>query len=429
MARRGNRQRPRALFVAPIMPSDRGNGLAMRAGFFLKAYAEAFDVDLAIVPLSDKRREITPYVAAHARRATTLDLVVSDTQFSLLCRLADREERLEAFRQYGRPSMASGINAALSQAMTDWAGEASYELVHVFRLYLSDLVEPWLRGDNPFLVLDCDEDDVSAYRRLAGLERNWGRDFRARWLEAEAQAFKTMADRSLPRFDLLLAASSGEARLLRGRAGGARVTVVPNTMPWRTARGSARRDPAGRRDIVFVGNMSYLPNIDAVKWFVTRIWPKVRAAAPFPVRFAVVGYDPPPSIEALARRPDIVVTGRVADVARFYRNAAIAVVPIRAGGGTRIKLLESAGFGVPMIATSFGASGTAFRHGVEILLADQEDDFAASCIRLLADRKLALRLALQASRRARLCYDPRGCAHRFLETIETHVNFGVKPTR
>lgn len=423
----GNMERPRALFVAPVLPSDRGNGLAMRTGFLLEAYAKAFDVDLAIVPVAGVAREVNPYVVRRTRRAKVLDPGAPDTQFSLLSRLSDTEARLAAFRQYGRPSVAARVNAASQEALMSWVGDLSYALVHVSRLYLSSLAEPWLheRRSKPYLVLDCDEDDASAYHRLAGLERKWGRHTRAQWLEAEAQAFKLMANQWLPRFDLLLAASGGEARLLRARARDKHINVLPNTIPPSPARWPTRHASPGRRDVIFVGNMNYLPNIDAVTWFATHIWPKVRAAAPFPVRFVVVGQNPPACVAALARCHDIVVTGTVNDVEPFYRGADAAIVPIRAGGGTRIKLLESAGFGVPMVATSFGAAGTGLRHGVELLLADNENDFAAACITLLTDRTLALRLAGQAYRKARNCYDARYCILNFLKTVEAHGNFGV----
>jgi glycosyltransferase involved in cell wall biosynthesis len=274
--------------------------------------------------------------------------------------------------------------------------------------------------------MDCDEDDASAYRRLARLERRRGQGKRAQWLEAEARAFKRMANQWLPRFDLLLAASDGEAHLLRARAGAARISVVPNTIPPSSLVGSpARRAASKRRDIVFVGNMNYLPNIDAVRWFALCIWPKIRAAVPCPLRFVVVGSDPPPSVTALARRCDIVVTGTVEDVSHFYCNAALAVAPIRAGGGTRIKLLESAGLGIPMVATSFGCAGTGFRHGVDLLLADNENDFAAACVKLLTDKALALRFAERASKNVRRSYDARKCTQQFLRNLVCYSNLGV----
>ena len=92
------------------------------------------------------------------------------------------------------------------------------------------------------------------------------------------------------------------------------------------------------------------------------------------------------------------VAGGFDDVAPLYRRATLAVVPIRAGGGTRIKLLESAKYGVPVVATRFGAEGTGLRSGQELLLADSELDFATSCARLLTDGGLASRLAARGSR-------------------------------
>ena len=120
----------------------------------------------------------------------------------------------------------------------------------------------------------------------------------------------------------------------------------------------------------------------------------------------------------LARQPGIVVAGGFDQVAPLYRRAALSVIPIRAGGGTRIKLLESASHGVPVVATRFGAAGTGLRSGQELLLADNERDFAASCARLLNDGRLAARLATQALRRVRRDYDAGRCAQRLLGTID-----------
>jgi glycosyltransferase involved in cell wall biosynthesis len=96
----------------------------------------------------------------------------------------------------------------------------------------------------------------------------------------------------------------------------------------------------------------------------------------------------------------------------------LAVVPIRVGGGTRIKLIEAAKHGVPVVATRFGASGTGFRSGYELLLADKERDFAASCARLLTDFRLASRLAASARRGILRNFAAGSCSQRLLGTIE-----------
>jgi glycosyltransferase involved in cell wall biosynthesis len=412
-------ERPQALFVAALMPSDHGNGLAMRTGFLLDAYARRFAVDLAVIPAAGGPGEITPYVAARVQRAAVLPLSAPHTQFSLISVVANTEARLAAFRQYGRPSIGARLGATTQQALMTWAGSASYQLVHVSRLYLSGLASAWMQRESngPYLVLDCDEDDASTYWRLARLERKRGRHARAAWLEAEAEAFKTLQGQWLRRFDLLLAASPGEALSLSGRAGGKQVKVVPNVVPAKAARWWVRRPQQRRRDIIFVGNMSYLPNIDAVMWFASRIWPRLRSSLPFPVRFVILGSGAPPGVMALARHHDIVVRGGVEDVGPHYESAALAVVPIRAGGGTRIKILESASYGVPIVATSFGAAGTGFRSGHEVFLANGERDFAEACIKLLTDRRLACRLALQARRMALRDYDGKRHASLLLAAV------------
>jgi glycosyltransferase involved in cell wall biosynthesis len=419
--------RPGALFIAPIMPSDRGNGLAMRTGFLLDSYAKRFAIDLAVAPVAGGTKDVTPFVRARVRRATVLP-VAADTHFALLASVADPKARLAAFRQYQRPSIASPLGAKVERALHAFAGDTLYQLVHVSRLYLASLAAPWMHAGNAprCLALDCDEDDVSAYRRVARLHRIWGEDRKADWAAAEADAFKSLAASSLPRFDLLLAASAGEAKLLRGRAGNTDIAVIPNVAPLHATGPTHSPSRQRRRDVLFVGNMGYLPNIDAVQWFAARIWPRLRAAVPFPLRFVIAGYGASRAVKDLGRRPDIVLAGGFDDAAPLYRRAALAVVPIRAGGGTRIKLLESAKYGVPVVATRFGAEGTGFRSGHELLLADNERDFALACARLLTGFTLASRLAARSQEKLRRAYDAKRVAALLLRRLDASMGTGVK---
>jgi glycosyltransferase involved in cell wall biosynthesis len=413
------RRRPSSLFIAPIMPSDRGNGLAMRTGFFLDAYAQRFAIDLAVVPVAGGGTELTPFVAQRVRRAIVLPLVDTDTHFTLISGIADPKARLEAFRQYVRPSISARLTVELERALSGFAVRR-YGLVHVSRTYLAPLAYAWMsatKNGRPYLVLDCDEDDASAYRRLAQLYRKWGHSERADWAQVEANAFKALADRWLPRFDLRLAASAGEGKLLSAHADSVEVAVVPNVMPQSESRFDLRTWRRNCRDILFVGTMGYLPNIDAALWFAKRVWPRLRATVPFPLRFVIAGQGAPPAVRDLARQTGVVVADGFLDAASLYRRAALAVVPIRAGGGTRIKLLESAKYGVPVVATRFGAAGTGFRSGQELLLADDDHEFAACCVRLLTDGRLASRLVVQALRKVRRDYNAQLIAKRLLNRI------------
>jgi len=411
--------RPTALFIAPIMPSDCGNGLAMRAGILLDTYAKRFAVDLAVVPVAGGAKDISSFIETRVRRAVVLPVAARDTHYALIDSIADPEARLQAFRQYRRPSITATLTAELQRAMLAFAGDASYQLVHVSRLYLASLASSWMNvaDSAPYLVLDCDEDDVSTYRRFGRLHRRWGRQCQADWVEAEADAFKALGMHYLPRFALLLAASAGEARVLRARAREPAIMVVPNVAPL--SAGSSVQLPRmkERRNVLFVGNMGYLPNIDAAMWFANRIWPRIRSSAPFPLRFVIGGYGAPREVTNLARQPDIVLTGAFDDAEALYRRAAVAVVPIRAGGGTRIKLLEAAKYGVPIVATHFGAEGSGFRSGRELLLADTEREFAESCRKLLTDRRLASLLVAGARRRLYRHYNVARSAKRLLDRV------------
>jgi glycosyltransferase involved in cell wall biosynthesis len=414
MSGRSAGHRPRLLFLSPLVPAGGGNGLAMRTGFFLDAYAGFFDVDLAVIPVADTRNVMTDFPRMRAKRLRIFDRVAADSHSALIWAIADPAARLAAFRQYGRPSLAARTGAEAQRALAEWTGGTLYDAVHVERLYLAPLAEPWIAlpaSSRPRLFIDCDEDDAETFRRLAAIERRRHREQAAAWKEAEAEAFAALASRVLSRFDLAFAASSSEASSLSAR--GAEVFVAPNVVPMMATPHVARRARNRKeRTVLFVGNMGYLPNDDAALWLLDRIWPRLRRAVRGRLRLLFVGSDPSPALLRLARRQGVQVTGTVAEMAPFYRSADLAVVPIRAGGGTRIKLLEAAAYGVPIVSTRFGAGGTVFRHGHELLLADSEAGFARACADLLRHRGRAARMAARARRKALLNYNAARWARR-----------------
>jgi glycosyltransferase involved in cell wall biosynthesis len=395
----------RLLFLSPIIPAQRGNGLAMRTGFFLEAYARHFDVDLVVFPIVAAPERVTTFVLTRVARMEVFPHPAIDAHFSLVAATADPDARLSAFRRYGRPSLASRAGVAAQQALEQWVGTERYEAVHVERLYLATLAQRWMSlpsTTRPRLMIDCDDNDAETYRRLAAIERRYHQPRAAAWAEAEADAFASMAQRVLSRFDLAFAASNADATSLS--AHGARVSVVPNVAPARAAP-VPRLQRRGRQTILFAGSMGYAPNDDAARWLLTRIWPRLLHAVRTPVRLVLVGSNPSSSLVRLGRRRDVLMTGTVADIAPYYRAADLAVIPLRAGGGTRIKLLEAAAHGLPIVSTTIGAEGTTFRHGHELLLADTEERFAHACADLLAHRERASQLAERARARVARDYD------------------------
>jgi sugar transferase (PEP-CTERM/EpsH1 system associated) len=148
--------------------------------------------------------------------------------------------------------------------------------------------------------------------------------------------------------------------------------------------------------LVFTGSMDWLPNEDAMSWFTREILPKVRQTIP-EVSLAIVGRRPGSKIKKLGESdPGILVTGRVEDVRPYLAEGSLFVVPIRIGGGTRIKIFEAMASGIPVVSTTVGAEGLPVQHQHHLLLADSPEDFAQAVITLLRNTGLAAQIAGQA---------------------------------
>ncbi len=154
--------------------------------------------------------------------------------------------------------------------------------------------------------------------------------------------------------------------------------------------------PAAAADLVFVGSMDWLPNVDGVLYFVREILPLIRKQRP-QASLAIVGRTPPPKIlELAAADPRIQVTGTVPDIRPYLWSSAVSIVPLRIGGGTRLKIYEAMAAQIPVVSTTIGAEGLSVNPPHDIRLADSPQDFASCCLELLAGSELRARQARAA---------------------------------
>jgi glycosyltransferase involved in cell wall biosynthesis len=162
--------------------------------------------------------------------------------------------------------------------------------------------------------------------------------------------------------------------------------------------------PQEPHDLVFTGSMDWMPNEDAIVWFTEAILPLVRAQVP-DVTLTVVGRNPPVRVQALGERdPSVRVTGRVDDVRPYVERSAVFVVPIRIGGGTRLKIYEAMAMERPVVSTTVGAEGLPVRDGVDAVLADEPQAFADAVVALLRHPARARAIGQEAAAVVRARY-------------------------
>jgi len=182
-------------------------------------------------------------------------------------------------------------------------------------------------------------------------------------------------------------------------------------------------------DLVFIGSMDWLPNVDGVTWFMAEVLPRIRRRKP-ECTFAIVGRKPPVKIVQLANRdPGILVTDTVPDIRSYLWGASVSVVPLRIGGGTRLKIYESMAARIPVVSTAVGAEGLDINPPENIRIADDPDEFAEQCFELLDDAGTRARLSENAWQTVASRFSWETVARRFEAILETAPSFNDAPAQ
>jgi glycosyltransferase involved in cell wall biosynthesis len=226
--------------------------------------------------------------------------------------------------------------------------------------------------------------------------------------------------RTYSRFDLITMVSQQDRQATQETigAGGPRVEVVPNGVDCTHNRPGLAPPRPGR--LVFNGSLTYSANYDAMRWFLSEVWPRIRAALPA-ATLVITGSTEGVDLTGLALDDSVTLTGFVEDVRQPVAEATVAVAPIRQGGGTRLKILEAMALGTPVVATAKGAEGHDAVDGEHLLLADDPAHFARQTLHLLGDDDLRGQLAANARRLVEQRYDWDAIGRRFVALVEETV--------
>ena len=236
-------------------------------------------------------------------------------------------------------------------------------------------------------------------------------------LTAQWQRMRRFERDALSRFDLVLAVSDTDARTFERQYAGALAAPVHVV---RTGVDTSYFTPAGGAErpnhLVFTGSMDWLPNEDGMLHFVQEILPRMRQGEPR-VTLSIVGRAPTPAVRRLAELPGIEVTGRVDDVRPYVAASSVYVVPLRIGGGTRLKIFEAMAMQKPVVSTTVGAEGLPVRDGTHLVLADDPAAFAEATLQLLRDPARRRQVAADARRLVTEHYDWSAVGHDVEEAL------------
>ncbi len=277
--------------------------------------------------------------------------------------------------------------------------EQSFDVIQIESMHLIAYAQH-IRQVAPRTRLILDWHNIES-EILARYAENDSNPLRAFYAKRTSVLSRHVEDQLLDMCDAHTVCSEREREVLLSRVPGSRIEVVGNGVDCEFFADDGLA--AERRDVLFMGRMDYHANIDAAVYFVKTTWPLIHARRP-ELRLVIVGAQPPEQVRALAS-DSVVVTGTVEDVRPYYHSALISVVPLRVGGGTRLKVLEAMAAGTPVVSTTLGAEGLAVTHGKDILIADTPEAMAEAVVTMQPDSSQRQELVGNARRLVQTLYD------------------------
>jgi glycosyltransferase involved in cell wall biosynthesis len=384
----------RTLFVSNVVPWPTDAGIKLRVYHLLRALARVSDVTLACFTHPAERAD-----ARHLQSLASKIILLSreSCAYRELDRLPRPRRIARTVLEYSHPTRPA--------ALTMWQSAEASMLMQALALTPTDVVWVESLGLTPLLshfpqarhIVDLA--DIQ-YRALGHRLRRgiWDRLLPLDCLEyLRLRRFEQRLPRHVD--DVVVCSDTDRGAL--GSAGN--VHVIPNGITLPTTE-PPPRSPSTPPVLLFVGTLSYAPNVDAVQFFSSRVLPLIRRRIPT-IRFHIVGGDPPPAIRRLHDGERIIVTGRVPSVEPYLAQADTVIAPIRFGGGSRIKILEALAHRVAVVTTTMGAEGLTVESGRHLLIADTASAFSDACLTALTDPGLRARLTHEGHRLVTTNYD------------------------
>jgi polysaccharide biosynthesis protein PslH len=378
----------RILLLTLVVPNPPDSGPRIKTHYLLRYLAQRHEVTLVSFVRSEAEEVAAQALVGLCKAVYTVPMRRS--------RLRDLGYLIGSLASSRPFLMLRDESRAMRRRLRELLASNTFDLVHADQLNMAQFA---LSTGLP-VVLDEHNAVWTIFARLAQQEHGLKRLV----MELEWRRLRRYEGQVCRSADAVMSVSAEDrAALLEGGAVEP-IPIIPIAVDVAGIQPVPRRPDA--QGILSMATMYWPPNVDSVLWFAREVLPHIRRAVP-DAPFYIVGARPPAEVVELGNDPTIQVTGYIEDPTSYLESSALLIVPLRAGGGMRVKILEALARGIPVVSTTIGAEGIDVTHGEHLLIADEPAAFAEAVVRVLRDRALGDRLAEAGRRHALTRYDWR----------------------
>jgi sugar transferase (PEP-CTERM/EpsH1 system associated) len=366
----------RILIIADYLPYPLIGGGRIRIYNLLRRVARHHEVSLAAFLEKSEDAEGILHLKEFCVRVETVDIQRSS-----------RLSRLPGLVQYalsGKPPELKLLHSEeLTEKIRQLASTMDFDIVQIEQSRMGLYLESIPSNNRCKSILMFQNFTSQQFGRVSHIEKRWDGKLRY-WIHGVTMGY--WEPRYAAKFDRCTTVSAADKQLLIKANPRLQVDVIPNGVDIEKYQLLPLPQESLSPSLIFVGDMGYSPCVDGALYFCREIFPRIRRTIAT-IELWIVGRNPRPEVLELNGN-GVHVTGQVEDVIPYYRQSAVCVVPLRAGGGTRLKILEAMALGRPVVSTTLGCEGLDVVDGVNLLIADNPDQFTEKIVRVLTDRKL-----------------------------------------
>ncbi len=399
-------KRPTICLIGQTLPAAAGTGSDLRLRHIIRTLSCFSDLHLIMVS------EIPPDPEdiRNVQSAGVIDVhhiggpFAVEQDYAVAMHMQPGPERLELLRRLSAAEHMMGGNHVLAARILEIMAEVKPDAVHFSRVNLMQC-NGYIRtalfdegGARVFSVLDMDDDETISWDRIAEVQERYRLDALAMESRIRGKKVRAVFESSIENFSAVTVCSNADAERLSKRYKSAKFDVIANVYPDIPLSSDRLFTNRGPLNMIFVGHLSYVPNIDAIEILTRVVAPGIQQRTGRDVRLTIAGRRGEARDIERWRRRGATVHESPPDLDGLYASAHVAVTPIRAGGGTRIKILEAFAHGVPVVSTPIGIEGLDAMDGQHALIRDSLAGLVDGAVQLADDPELCRKLAAAARR-------------------------------